>query len=418
MQLARWNWLAMALLAGAFCASAGDGLRSTNRSDSLRALCQQLDVGQGAVVADVGCGEGLDSVVFARVVGERGTVLAQEIDAGKLKVAVQVVGKHGLHQVVPVLGQSDDPRLPDGFADLVYMNRVFHHFAQPRAMLDRLWRDLKPGGRLVIVDQQKGPLTDWAPVESREDQHHWTGETAVVRLAREAGFLFHDVCDGLWHEKSPFVLVFRKPLDPLPATGDPDLPHPLDARALVRTLSPTPPEGAAVVFFGLDRGRAVASALREAIPPSSHVFDVVLDEWALSREELPTESRSPGLEILRTEKNQLPLPAEIRIGWVVFVDAYHRLWEPLPLLRQLGAHMLEPGRLAVVERHGPDDEPRRVAGHRRRLASARVIEDLRQAGFELQQTLPAPTEDRYGLLFQRRSPATDRPPDSRPNAEP
>jgi len=91
-----------------------------------------------------------------------------------------------------VLGQSQDPRLPDGFADLVYMNRVFHHFAQPQAMLERLWFDLKPGGFLVIVDREKGPLTHWAPVARREKEHHWTGETTVVRVAREAGFLFHD----------------------------------------------------------------------------------------------------------------------------------------------------------------------------------------------------------------------------------
>ena len=129
---------------------------NTNRAKAVQNLCLRLGIGPGSVVADVGCGEGPDTLVFASVVGEKGTVLAQELDANKLKKVVEAADKRGLHQVVAVLGQSDDPRLPDGFCDLIYMNRVFHHFSRPRDMLNRLWTDLKPGGYLVIVDQQEG----------------------------------------------------------------------------------------------------------------------------------------------------------------------------------------------------------------------------------------------------------------------
>lgn len=79
----------------------------------------------------MGCGDGPDTLVFAGLVGPRGTVLAQEIDTAKLKQVQEAADKRGFHQVVPGLGQSEDPRLPDGFADLIYMNRVFHHFARP-----------------------------------------------------------------------------------------------------------------------------------------------------------------------------------------------------------------------------------------------------------------------------------------------
>ncbi|HRZ39287.1 MAG TPA: hypothetical protein P5534_23320 [Candidatus Paceibacterota bacterium] len=51
-----------------------------SRAEALKALCHRLDIGPGAVIADVGCGEGLDAAEFARVVGENGTVLAQEIE--------------------------------------------------------------------------------------------------------------------------------------------------------------------------------------------------------------------------------------------------------------------------------------------------------------------------------------------------
>lgn len=118
----------------AAAAEAAEGQRAPGRTAAIETLCQRLEIGPGAVIADVGCGEGLDSVVFARVVGKTGTVLAQEIDAAKLKMVVQVAGQRGLHQITPVLGQSDDPRLPGGLAHLIYLNRVFHHFAKPQAM--------------------------------------------------------------------------------------------------------------------------------------------------------------------------------------------------------------------------------------------------------------------------------------------
>jgi len=399
MGTSRMNWLTAVVLAGACLANAGESPRSANRTNSLKTICQRLDIGPGAVVADVGCGDGPDSMVFAAMVGERGTVLAQEIDPARLKKVVETAGQRGLHQVVPVLGQSDDPRLPDGFADLIYMNRVFHHFARPQAMLQHLHADLKPGGWLVIVDQQKGPLTDWAPMDSREKQHHWTSETTVVRLAREAGFLFHGVLDEVWHEKQPFVMVFRKPREPTESAGDPDLPRPLDAKALVRNLPRVPAGGSAVVFFGLDRGRSVVPVLQESLPPSSRFYDVVIDEWALSREELPPDAPRPGAQILRMETNNLALPADVSLGLVLFVDAYHRLWEPLPLLQRLKERMPASGLLAVIDRKGPHAEPRRLAGHRRRISAKLVTEEMGQAGFHLRRTLPAPAKDRFFLLF-------------------
>ncbi len=390
-------WLATALTLVCLATSLA---ADRSRPEAIKALCQRLEIGPGAVIADVGCGEGLDAAEFARVAGGSGTVLAQEIEPAKLATVVRVAAKHGLHQIVPVLGQSDDPRLPDGFADLIYLNRVFHHLSQPRAMLDRLRHDLKPGGLLVVVDQHRGPLRDYAPTERREEEHHWTGETTVVRIAREAGFLFHGVLEDVWHEPQPFVLAFRNPDPTQPNSADPDLPPPLDADALVRTLPSIDPEGSTVLFFGLERGRAVLPALKRELPASARLVDVVLDEWALTPDELPPGAPHPGVEVLRKDKEGLALADHTRVGLVLFVDAYHRLWEPLPLLRQLKERMPDSGLVAVVERKGPVDEPRRLAGHHRRFSPRLVAEEMREAGFQLRQTLAAPTEDRCFLLFE------------------
>jgi hypothetical protein len=76
------------------------------------------------------------------------------------------------------------------------------------------------------------------------------------------------------------------------------------------------------------------------------------------------------------------------------------LWEPVPLLKRLKEQMSGSGLIAVVERKGPSAEARHLAGHRRRLASSLVIDDMREAGFQLRRTFPAPARDRYFLLFE------------------
>ena len=184
---------------------------SSKRAEAVRALCRRLGVGEGKVVADIGCGKGLDTMSFASVVGVSGRVYGEEISQAPLDALALEARDSKSVQIVPVLGSSKDPRLPDAAIDLIYMHRVFHHFTQPRSMLAHFMSDLKPGGHLVIVDGERGPQRKWPAMAGREKKHSFTGETTVVRLAREAGFHFQAEYDDLWPDRKLFVLVFRKP---------------------------------------------------------------------------------------------------------------------------------------------------------------------------------------------------------------
>lgn len=161
--------------------------------------------------ADIGAGNGRDTWLFAEIVGETGKVYPEEIGEDMVRSLKASAEKKKLTQVLAVLGRSDDPCLPAESIDLAYMSRVYHHFAKPREMLRGIWRSLKPGGYLVIVDQRRGTLRDWVPRHVREEKHHWIAETTVVREAREEGFAFFACAEQLWHEDDPFALVFRRP---------------------------------------------------------------------------------------------------------------------------------------------------------------------------------------------------------------
>lgn len=374
----------------------GPPVDPAKRAKAVRDLCETLGIGKGSVVADVGCGKGQDTMVFAEVVGPTGKVFAQEIGQDMLDAVAAKATERGWTHVATALGATDDPRLPDATMDLISMHHVFHHFAKPSSMLANFWKDLRPGGRLVIIDRERGPQREWPDMLGREKKHSWTGETTVVRLAREAGFLFEDAPDDIWPDRKSFVLVFKKPEGVGTPSVDPDLPEALDGAKVVTALPPIGVKTPVVLFVGLDRGRAMLPALREKLGTEARVFDVVLEEWRTFDGELPAGA-SGG--IVRTANGDLPELEERSLDAVVFADSFSRLWDPAPLLRRLRA-ALKPGALvAILDREGPEGESRPLAGHRRRIAPARVNADLEAAGFRLAETLSPPAGDRFLLVF-------------------
>lgn len=381
----------------------GTSMDPAKRAQAIRDICKRLSIGQGSAVADVGCGKtGPDTMTFAEVVGPSGKVYAGEIEQGMLDAVARKAKERGFDQVVTVLGASEDPQLPDAALDLISMHIVFHHFAKPQSMLANFWKDLKPGGHLVIIDRERGPQREWVEMASREKKHSWTGETTVVRLAREAGFLFRDALDGVWPESKSFVLVFQKPQDVPSPAGDPDLPAPLDGSKLISHLPDIPGSAPKVLFLGIDRGRAALPALREKIGAEGRILDVVLEEWRTFQDEVPAGAASGSGEIVRTAKGDLPDLQPGSLDAAVFADGFSRLWDPAPLLRRLHTALVPGAFFAILDRKGPDDEPRVLAGHRRRVAPERVKSDLEAAGFECVRELDPPAEDRFFLVFQKR----------------
>ena len=81
--------------------------------------------------------------------------------------------------------------LPDGEIDLVFLCNTYHHIDEQIAYFDRLRTDLKPTGRLAIVEPRGIFL-----VRRLLPAHHWSNvdelrqEMAEAHYRRVAGFDF------------------------------------------------------------------------------------------------------------------------------------------------------------------------------------------------------------------------------------
>jgi precorrin-6B methylase 2 len=111
-----------------------------------------LNLKRGNVVADIGAGVGYMSLRMAKRVGPTGKVYANDLQPQMLDLLRQNAAKAGVANIVTVVGEVNDPRLPPNTMDLVLLVDVYHEFSQPQAMLRKIRETLKPDGRLVLLE--------------------------------------------------------------------------------------------------------------------------------------------------------------------------------------------------------------------------------------------------------------------------
>ncbi|MEA3001614.1 MAG: hypothetical protein QOH81_402 [Sphingomonadales bacterium] len=113
------------------------------------------DVEPGMTVADIGAGEGYYTVRLAPLVGKKGRVLAEDIVPQTRDDLARRVQRETLDNVAVKLGLPNDPQLPVGSFDRIFMIHMYHEIERPSEFLWNIRPGLKPGGRIVVVDADR-----------------------------------------------------------------------------------------------------------------------------------------------------------------------------------------------------------------------------------------------------------------------
>jgi predicted methyltransferase len=169
-----------------------------------------LGIKPRSVVADVGAGEGYFTFRLAARVGPEGKVYAEDILEDKLAKVRARAAKEGLRQIEVILGASNDPRLPAETLDAILVVNAYHEMREYDAMLEGMYRGLKPGGLLVIIDS---PIPPGGPRENYFKDHR-IPEQLVREDAARNGFRFVRQEPGFHRPengRSYFFLIFKKP---------------------------------------------------------------------------------------------------------------------------------------------------------------------------------------------------------------
>jgi len=119
-----------------------------------------LGLQPGDSVADVGADDGLYAVRLAERLGETAHVYANEISNEKVDEIRDSAVRAGVEERVTAIRATDDRSgLPADCCEGIFLRVVYHHLAEPEAMLRQFDAALRDGGRLLIIENppQRGP---------------------------------------------------------------------------------------------------------------------------------------------------------------------------------------------------------------------------------------------------------------------
>lgn len=166
-----------------------------------------LQIKEGMVVGDIGCGVGSYAFPIAIQAGKTGKVYAVDVQEKMIKVVKRYMrdnSRNPYQNIIVYVNKYDDTLIPRHALDIAWVSMVhFHNFPvlykENVAMIKSIYDSLKPSGKLVIAEEA--------------DENGYTPNPApyIIRHYQEAGFIFvrGPLQDPII--KTSFYLIFNKP---------------------------------------------------------------------------------------------------------------------------------------------------------------------------------------------------------------
>ena len=104
----------------------------------------------GQKVLEIGCGPGFFTIPAAKIVGEKGSVYALDINPVAIKTMRRKIKEKGLKNVKVILADASETGLPEESVDVAFLFGVIHALDDVDAVMQETHRVLKVKGVLSI----------------------------------------------------------------------------------------------------------------------------------------------------------------------------------------------------------------------------------------------------------------------------
>lgn len=134
-------------------------------------IFRELNLGNGDVFLDLGCGAGDYSVHAAKEVGKEGHVYATDIRGELIDNIRDRAASLGLENLSATISDIHAPMpFEDDSIDVVFISTVLHAVdlvAAGKMLFPEIRRILKPGGRLFVIECKKEEMPFGPPLHMR-----------------------------------------------------------------------------------------------------------------------------------------------------------------------------------------------------------------------------------------------------------
>lgn len=191
--------------------------------DFRKQIVSACQIKPGMTIADVGAGTGLFTRLFAPLVGEEGTVFALDITPQFVRHIEMTCREANITNVKGIVCTPTSVELPDNLIDKAFICDTYHHFEFPYKTMRSVYRALRPGGEVILVEfhRKPGQSSEWILGHVR------AGKDVFLEEIRLAGFKVAEEADFM---KESYLVRFQKD-ERLTPTG-----HTADSLDAVRKL--------------------------------------------------------------------------------------------------------------------------------------------------------------------------------------
>ena len=207
------NYRSGILIATGCAAAAGVlafGMARRRAQEEVHRLAALLKWRPGKGFADVGAGAGNLAI---RAAERNDRVYATEVDESKRRKIARAAGRRKLSNISVIGAGEHSANLPEDSCDSVLIRGAYHHFTDPAGINGSLFRAVRPGGSVAVVDfRPRFWLGLFVPVRGVPVNRGRHGiDPAIVRGEFEAaGFQFVQLIDRWAGDR--YAAVFRKPV--------------------------------------------------------------------------------------------------------------------------------------------------------------------------------------------------------------
>jgi ubiquinone/menaquinone biosynthesis C-methylase UbiE len=151
-----------------------------------------VELKEGEIVLDLGCGAGLDLYFYAKAVGINGKVYGLDISQDMINKARDNMEAVGIKNVEIEYGHSDNLPFEGNFFDVVASNGIYNLSPNKEKVMKEVFRVLKLGGRTVFCEVV---LKDSLPENIKKNIDDWfrciggaLSEKYFLTLMEKVGF--------------------------------------------------------------------------------------------------------------------------------------------------------------------------------------------------------------------------------------
>ncbi len=167
-------------------------------------LGRMLNAVKAETVADIGAGSGGFTALIVEQLGSKVRVIATELPAQVPKLS-EGLQSHGASAVTIVEGAPAETNLRAGSCDALIVRLTYHHFDRPAEMAASLFRTVRSGGRVFVVELPR----------TQNYKGEWDGimPSALIAQLQKVGFVHErtvDQFDTMWRPPL-YLMVVRKP---------------------------------------------------------------------------------------------------------------------------------------------------------------------------------------------------------------